>query len=43
MIIRLKLGFRQFRIIYKAIDVDLGKFIAIKILERLIRALKQED
>ena len=37
------LGSRQFGTIHKAIDVDSGKFMAIKILERPTRALKQED
>jgi serine/threonine protein kinase len=38
-----KLGSRQFGEVYKAIDVDLGKFMAVKILERPTRASKQED
>jgi serine/threonine protein kinase len=38
-----KLGSGQFREVYKAIDVNSGKFIAIKILEQLTRASKQED
>ena len=38
-----RLESRTYRTIYKAINVDLGKFIAVKTLERPIRALKQED
>jgi hypothetical protein len=38
-----KLGSGQFGTVHKAIDVDLGKFMAVKILERPTRASKQED
>jgi serine/threonine protein kinase len=38
-----KLGSGQFGEVYKAIDVDSGKFMAVKILERPTRASKQED
>jgi serine/threonine protein kinase len=38
-----KLGSGQFGTVHKAIDVDSGKFMAVKILERPIRASKQED
>jgi hypothetical protein len=38
-----KLGSGQFRTVHKAINVDSGKFMAVKILERPTRALKQED
>ena len=38
-----KLGSGQFGTVYKAIDVDSGKFIAIKILEQPTKALKQEN
>jgi serine/threonine protein kinase len=38
-----KLGSGQFGTVYKATDVDSGKFIAVKILERPTRASKQED
>jgi serine/threonine protein kinase len=38
-----RLGSRTYGTIYKAIDVDLGKFMAVKILEQPTRALKQED
>jgi serine/threonine protein kinase len=38
-----KLGSGQFGTVYKAIDVDSGKFMAVKILERPTRASKQED
>jgi hypothetical protein len=38
-----KLGSWQFGTVYKAIDVDSGKFMAVKILERPTRASKQED
>jgi hypothetical protein len=37
-----KLGSGQFGEVYKAIDVDSGKFMAVKILERPSRASKQE-
>jgi hypothetical protein len=38
-----KLGSGQFGTVHKAIDVDSGKFMAVKILERPTRASKQED
>jgi serine/threonine protein kinase len=38
-----RLGSKTYRTVYKAIDVDLGKFMAVKILKRPTRALKQED
>ncbi|CZR69589.1 uncharacterized protein PAC_19489 [Phialocephala subalpina] len=38
-----KLGSGQFGTVHKAIDVDSGKFMAVKILERSTRASKQED
>ena len=38
-----KLGSGQFAAVHKAIDVDSGKFMAVKILERPTRASKQED
>ena len=38
-----RLGSRTYGTVYKAIDVDLGKFMAVKILERPMRASKQED
>ena len=38
-----KLGSGQFGEVYKAIDIDSGKFMAVKILERSTRVLKQED
>ncbi|KAI4119822.1 MAG: hypothetical protein LQ338_007227, partial [Usnochroma carphineum] len=37
------LGSGQFGIVLKAIDVDSGKFMAVKILQRPRRASKQED
>jgi hypothetical protein len=37
------LGSKTYRTVYKAIDVDSGKFMAIKILERPTKASKQED
>jgi len=43
LVVRGKLEFRQFRIIYKAIDVNLRKFIAIKILKQPLQKLKQKD
>jgi hypothetical protein len=38
-----KLGSGQFGTVHKAIDVDSGKFMAVKILERPTRASKQEE
>jgi serine/threonine protein kinase len=38
-----KLGSGQFGTVYKAIDVDLGKFMAVKILEQPLRKSKQEN
>jgi serine/threonine protein kinase len=38
-----KLGSGQFGTVYKAINVDSGKCMAVKILELPIRVLKQED
>jgi hypothetical protein len=38
-----RLRSRTYRTVYKAINVDSGKFMAVKILEQLTRALKQED
>lgn len=38
-----KLGSGQFGTVHKAIDVDSGKFLAVKILERPERASKQKD
>ena len=37
------LSSRQFGNVHKAIDVDLGKFIAVKILQRPIRVSKIKD
>jgi hypothetical protein len=37
------LGSGQFGTVHKAIDVDSGKFMAVKILERPTRASKQEE
>jgi hypothetical protein len=34
---------RQFEVVYKAIDVDLRKFIAVKIMQQPTRKLKQEE
>jgi hypothetical protein len=38
-----KLGSGQFRTVHKAIDVDSGKFMAVKILEQPTRKSKQEE
>jgi serine/threonine protein kinase len=38
-----KLGSGQFGTVYKAIDVDSGKFMAVKILKQPTRASKQEE
>lgn len=35
--VRLQLGFGQSETVHKVIDVDLGKFMAVNILERLTR------
>lgn len=37
------LGSGQFRTVYKAIDVDSGKLMAVKILQRPTKASKQEE
>jgi hypothetical protein len=34
---------RQFGVIYKAINIDLGKFIAVKIMQQPARKLEQEE
>jgi hypothetical protein len=38
-----KLGSGMYGTVYKAINVDSGKFIAVKVLERPIRASKLEE
>jgi serine/threonine protein kinase len=38
-----RLGSRTYGTVYKAIDVDSGKFMAVKILEQPTRASKQEN
>jgi len=38
-----RLGSGQFGAVYKAIDVDLGKFMAVKIIERPVNASKKEQ
>jgi hypothetical protein len=42
-VVRDPLGSRQFGTVYKAIDVDLGKFMAVKIMQRPARISKQEE
>jgi serine/threonine protein kinase len=37
-----QLGSGQYGAVHKAIDVDLGKFMAVKIIERPVNALKKE-
>ncbi|KAI9768629.1 MAG: hypothetical protein M1840_004826 [Geoglossum simile] len=42
-VMRERLGSGQFGIVYKAIDVDSGKFMAVKIIRRPTEALEQEQ